>query len=423
MQVDLNYNITRLKESATLKINQLAKKMRSEGKVVHHFGFGQSPFPVHPKMVASLQENAHQKDYLSTLGLPQLREEIVGFYKRNFDYNLEKDCIIIGPGSKELIFQALFILEGPVIIPAPTWVSYGPMLDLRGKNFSRVITQRENDYKMTPGELKKICDSLATPQKILIFTNPNNPTGTVYSEAEIEALAKVCKEEGVIVINDEIYSLIDFTGTKKKSMHHFYPEGTIITSGLSKSHAAGGWRLGFLAAPSHLQPLINGLCSMVSETFSAVSAPIQYAAVSAYQDDPEIINYIKKCSDIHAQAGQYIAQRLNDVKVWTPKPEGAFYVFSDFENYRSGLAKKGVATSKQLADVILNEAGVALLPGSDFYMPDQSLTTRIATVDYSGEEVYAKALECKQLDFNFIEKNCPNLKAGCDAIAKFVTSL
>jgi aspartate aminotransferase len=144
----LNPNISNLKESSTLKINMKVKQMRSQGKDVVHFGFGQSPFPVCSKIVERLQEHAGDKDYLPTLGLPKLREEIVSHYKKHFDYDFEPDYICIGPGSKELIYQALMILEGTVLVPAPSWVSYGPQVNSRGKHISRILTKKENNYKL-----------------------------------------------------------------------------------------------------------------------------------------------------------------------------------------------------------------------------------------------------------------------------------
>ena len=253
----INPHIINLKESATLAINQKARKARAKGEDVYHFGFGQSPFPVHKNIQKALCDHASEKDYLPTLGLPALREKISEFYQKEFGYNLDPSCICIGPGSKELIFQALFVLEGSVIIPAPSWVSYGPQVNLRGKHITRILTKFENGYKLCPDELEKTCVSLSEPQKILIIKSPNNPTGAVYSDEEISALVDVCREQNVLVVSDEIYSLIDFSEKRKKGFMHFYPEGTLLTAGLSKSHSAGGYRLGFLASSPQLEPIIK----------------------------------------------------------------------------------------------------------------------------------------------------------------------
>jgi aspartate aminotransferase len=422
--VILNPDVINLKESSTLKINQLAKKMRAEGKTVYHFGFGQSPFPVHEKIVKALQEHAHEKDYLPTLGLPQLRETISTYYKEEFGYDFKPEHILLGPGSKELLFQALYVLEGPVIIPAPSWVSYGPQVNIRGKHIMRVVTQYENNYKLQPDELENICNALPDEQKVLILNSPNNPSGAVYSEKEVQALSEVCRRRNVIVVSDEIYAMVDFKLSRRKGFAHFYPEGTIVTAGLSKSHSAGGYRLGFLAAGKELEPLITCLASLVSETFSAVSAPIQYAAVTAYSRDKDLLDYVNQCTKIHKAAGEYMAKRFNHMGVACPEPEGAFYIMPSFDGYKDKLVTKfGDMDSQKLANLFLEHAHVAMLPGSDFYMPHYMLCCRVATVDYDGEAVYKASLKATNIDDEFIETFCPNIKAGLDSLEKFLNEL
>ncbi|MCB0391600.1 MAG: pyridoxal phosphate-dependent aminotransferase [Bdellovibrionales bacterium] len=378
---------------------------------------------MHPKIINALKEHAHEKDYLPTLGLLKLRESIACYYKKRFNYNFSPDHILIGPGSKELIFQCLFVLEGPVIIPAPSWVSYGPQVNVRGKHIIRAMTRRENNYKLTGAELKQVCSTLPEEeQKVLIINSPNNPTGQVYSDTEMADLVKVCRQEQVIIISDEIYAMIDFTGRNKSGFLNHYPEGTIVTAGLSKSHSAGGYRLGFIAAPPNMTSVIQGLSALVSETFSAVSAPIQYAAVQAYSGDSEIEEYLENCCKIHKCVGNYIAEELNSMAVDCPDPEGAFYVFPDFSKYKEELKERySVSTGKDLAESLLVNSSVALLPGSDFYMSPSSLTTRMATVDYDGAEVYQAANEMEfQLNKDFLKKNTPLIVEGLNAIKDYL---
>lgn len=422
--VSLNPDVINLKESSTLKINQLARKMRAEGKTVYHFGFGQSPFPVHQKIVDELKKHAHEKDYLPTLGLPELRKTISNYYKEEFGYHFKPEHILVGPGSKELLFQALYVLEGPVIIPAPSWVSYGPQVNVRGKHIMRVVTQYENNYKLQPDELENVCNTLPDDQKILIINSPNNPSGAVYSEAEVKALSEVARRRNVIVVSDEIYAMVDFKMERRKGFAHFYPEGTIVTAGLSKSHSAGGYRLGFLATSKELEPLITCLASLVSETFSAVSAPIQYSAVTAYSRDQDLLDYVDQCTKIHKAAGEYMAKRFNNMEASCPEPEGAFYILPSFDGYRKKLeAKFGGMDSQKFANICLEHANVAMLPGSDFYMPHYMLCCRVATVDYDGASVYKASLKASAIDDAFIEKNCPSIKAGLDSLENFLKSL
>jgi aspartate aminotransferase len=422
-KLELNQDVVGLKESATLKINQLALKMRREGKEVFHLGFGQSPFPVQDKIIETLKNHSHEKDYLPTLGLKELREHIVDYYKANFGYEFDAENICVGPGSKEMLFQVLFILEGPVIIPAPSWVSYGPQVNIRGKDITRIVTEEKNSYKLQASELESACKNIKDSQKVLIINSPNNPTGAVYTDDEMKAICDICKKENIIIMSDEIYAQVDFTGVKKKGFYHYYPEGTLVTAGLSKSHSAGGYRMGFIATSENLKPVIRALASMVSETFSAVSAPIQYSAITAYSNDPDVQEYIQQCTDIHNICGQYLAARFNQLEITTPKPDGAFYIMPNFEKYREQLKSKGVNTSSDLCDLLLKECHVAMLPGSDFYLPDEQLKVRVATVDYDGGEVLSKYQAGEVLDFDFVEKHCPRLKGAMDSLEKFFNSL
>lgn len=422
-QLELNQDILNLKESATLKINQLALKMREEGEEVFHLGFGQSPFPVHAKIINKLKDHAHEKDYLPTLGLLSLREEIARYYQANFQYDFLPENICIGPGSKEMLFQVLFILEGPVIIPAPSWVSYGPQVNIRGKEITTIQTSESNKYKLKAGELIETCQKLGDGQKILIINSPNNPTGAVYTESEIASIAKVAKENNVLIMSDEIYAQVDFSGTPKKGFYHFYPEGTLVTAGLSKSHSAGGYRMGFIATSNELNPVIKALASLVSETFSAVSAPIQNAALMAYSNDADIQKYIQACTDIHSLCGKYLSQRFNQIKITTPDPEGAFYIMPNFEFYREKLMAKGVKNSKDLCDLLLKECKVAMLPGSDFYLDETDLKVRVATVDYDGEKALSAYLSGEELNEEFISKYCPRLQGAMNSLESFFNKL
>lgn len=418
----LNPNITSLKESATLAINLQARAARKSGKDVVHFGFGQSPFPVHSGIQDALKQNVHQKDYLPTRGLPELCQAIVKWHKEMFDYDLWLDGVMVGPGSKEMIFQALYCLEGPVLVPAPSWVSYGPQVNIRGKEIEPMLTKRENSYKLTPEELEEACLKFPNQQKNMILNNPSNPTGALYTEEEIKGLVEVCRKHNVIVISDEIYSLVNFTDKPYVGFHTLYPEGTIITTGLSKSHGAGGYRLGVLAAPENFKELVQALCAMVSETFSAVSAPIQFAAISAYTKSKSLNDHIDLCTKVHSVAGAYLHKRFTDMGLNCPKPEGAFYLFPDFENYRDKLSSIGINSCSELCQRLFDDHLIAVLPGSDFYMSDDYLGVRVASVDYEGEEVLEKAA-VETIDESFIEQHCSRLKLGCDRLESFLSSL
>ena len=308
--MELNPNIQFLEESATLKINQQVLSDRSQGNPIIHFGFGESPFPVPLALQEELGRQAHQNHYLPTRGLLPLRKCIAEYYQKKWEYDFTPEQILIGPGSKELIFQALFILQGDVLIPAPSWVSYGPQVLAMGRQFHTLTCYEKDHYKLRADTLSDYCHSLGDGQKILIINSPHNPTGAVYEDDEIAAIVEVCRKQNVIIISDEIYKEVDFSDKIKKGIFSLYPEGTVVTSGISKAQSSGGWRLGFLATSSHLNDFLLALSTMISETYSSVSAPIQYAAMVAYSDHPEVNGQVALCRKIHACTGKYMAKRF-----------------------------------------------------------------------------------------------------------------
>tara|TARA_R110002072_G_scaffold64203_1_gene159076 strand:+ start:52521 stop:53810 length:1290 start_codon:yes stop_codon:yes gene_type:complete len=423
-QILINKDIQQLKESATLAINLQAKALSRSGKDVVHLGFGQSPFPVPQSIQEALAKNAHQKDYLPTRGLPDLCSKIAAYHNQHFNYSVKEDFVLVGPGSKELIFQLLYLLEGPVFVPAPSWVSYGPQVNIRGKKIFPVQTKREQSYKIQASELREACEKLNNePQKILVLNNPTNPTGAVYTQEEIESLAKVCREHHVIVISDEIYSLVNFSDRSYFGIQQCYPEGTIVTSGISKAQAAGGYRLGFCILPETMIDVRNALSAMISETYSAVSSPIQYAAAAAYESNKDLDDFISLTTKIHGAAGNYLHKRFVNMGLNCPAPEGAFYLFPDFQNFKEKFKAIGIEEDFELTKYLLEKHLIAVLPGSDFYFSSKALGVRVASVDYNGEAVLEEALKADLIDDSFVAANCTNLVKGCDRLANFLAEL
>ena len=421
MQPVINNQIGSLKESATLFINQLALNLRSEGHNICHLGFGESPFPVPEPMRIALQENAYRKQYISGYGLPELRKAVAGFFNSEFGYNYSFEKIFIGPGSKELIFQLVYLLEGPLMVPAPSWVSYGPQAKIRSKTFIPIPTDRKNGYRLQAEELEKTCFGLSFPQKLLILNNPSNPTGSVHTPEELKDLAEVCRKHGIIVISDEIYALTNFGEQPFEGIAKYYPEGTITTSGVSKAFSAGGWRLGFAMIPDELAKIVPPLSAFVSETFSCVSAPIQYGALAGFENYDSVRKHVERCRDIHCAAGHFLHQRFTEIGLNCPKPQGAFYLFPDFENFKEKLSSSGITTSEKLSRRLLEETGVALLPGSDFYMLNDFLVVRVASVDYDGAQLLKDFPMKNKLTPEMFPNLFPKLADAAERIEKWLS--
>ncbi|MBE0640094.1 MAG: aminotransferase class I/II-fold pyridoxal phosphate-dependent enzyme [Bacteroidales bacterium] len=425
LPTSLNLNVRGLKTSATLAINELSRQLISEGKEVFKLGLGQSPFPVPDSVVKSLQDNAFQKDYLPVQGLYPLRETIAKFNWKAHGLECTADDVIIGPGSKELIFLLQLVYYGDLVIPTPSWVSYSPQAQIIGRPVSWVPTLEKDKWMLTPEKLEIICRADPDRPRVVILNYPNNPTGATYTLAELREIAHVARKHKVILISDEIYGLLHHRG-QHVSISRFYPEGTIISSGLSKWCGAGGWRLGTFTFPTSLRWLLNAMSSVASETYTATSAPIQYAAITAFQMGPEIEHYLVYARKILGALGRHLAHLLKKNNITLPEPEGGFYLFPNFEYYREKLIKNDIYTSVEMCDAILKATGVAMLSGKDFGRQPDELTVRIAYVDFDGRAVMKAAMEYpadKPISEKFLQEHCGKIIKSVNLINNWFLSL
>ena len=277
--------IKNLEPSSTLKINEISRQLEEKGKKIFKFGFGQSPFQVPTDIVNELKKNAHQNKYLPMQGLDELRKSVAKYTSVKKNYSYTSDHVIIGPGSKELMFLLNVIFDGEIILPAPSWVSYVPQAIINRNKIQILQTKRENNWFPTGFEIEKIILKNKKKNYLLFLNSPNNPSGQICEN--LEEISNVAKKYNLIILSDEIYSELAFIDNYK-SISNFCPEKTIISTGLSKWCGAGGWRLGYFIIPENLKIIKNALNVLASETFSAVSAPIQYAAIQAYEGDHEV---------------------------------------------------------------------------------------------------------------------------------------
>lgn len=386
--INLNLNVRGLPLSATLGINELSNNLRAAGKHVYRLGLGQSPFPVPKPVVDALKLNAHQKDYLPVRGLPELRRAVAEYYRRSQSLDYTESDILIGPGSKELMFLIQLVYYGDLVIPTPSWVSYAPQAHIIGRHVRWLKTQAENDWLLMPEELQNLCEQDSGRPRLLILNYPSNPTGRTYNNGELKELARIARKYKIILLSDEIYGELHFKG-KHISIARYYPEGTIISGGLSKWCGAGGWRLGTFAFPAGLRWLQDAIAAVASETFTSTSAPIQYAAVTAFNGGMELEDYLWNCRKILAGLGSLMRNTMIKAGIKVARADGAFYLFPDFGQFKSQLKQRGIQNSSQLCTALLEKTGVAILPGSNFGRPEEELTARLAYVDFDG----AKTLE------------------------------
>ncbi len=419
----LNLNVRGMGHSATVAINQRSNDLRSEGREVFKLGLGQSPFPVPARVVQSLREHAHEKDYLPVAGLPALKTAIADYAERTTGVSRDAGDVLIGPGSKELMFLLQLVYYGDLVVPTPAWVSYAPQARIIGRTVRLIPSDRESGWRITPERFEQLCaEDLGRP-RVVILNYPSNPTGGTYKLDELKALAKVAQKHRVVLLSDEIYGEVHHKG-QHVSIARFYPEGTIISNGLSKWCGAGGWRLGYFVFPPSLRWLLEAMASTASETYTSTSAPIQYAAVTAFEPHQDVNDYLVRSRRILRALGRWIWRRLSAADVFCHEPAGGFYLFPDFEKHRGRLAARGVRTSELLCERLLEETGVAILPGSVFGRPSEELTARLAYVDFDGAAALAAADEVKDgvLDEAFLRARCAHVTTAIDRICDWATS-
>jgi aspartate aminotransferase len=407
-QVHLNLNVRGLSRSATVAINERCAALIREGREVVRLGLGQSPFPVPDVMVRALREHAGEKDYLAVKGLPELRRAVVEYYRRTQGLDYLPENVLVGPGTKELMFLVQLVYYGELVIPAPSWVSYAPQARIIGRNLQWLPTDIETGLGVTPEALERLCAADPHRPRLLILNYPGNPTGTAYSDEQLRGIADVARKYRVLLLADEIYSGLRFDG-EHVSIAQYYPEGTIISNGVSKWAGAGGWRLGAFTFPATLTWLVDAMAAVASETFTSTSAPIQYAAVHAFSASPEWDDYLSRARSVLRGLMLYGHDRLRAVGAEAAVPKGGFYLFPNFTAPRTRLAERGIRSSRELCDRALDELGVALLPGSVFGRPGHELSVRISCVDFDGAEALEAAGELgpdEDPGEDFLQKYC-----------------
>ena len=396
--------IKNLKSSSTLKINEISNKLESEGKKIYKFGFGQSPFQVPIDVIDELKNNAYQNKYLPMQGLSELRTAISRYASSQNNQNYKAENIIIGPGTKELMFLLQLLFDGDILLPTPSWVSYAPQALLGRNKVCWIETTSENNWFPTAKEIEKTILKNKDKNYLLFLNSPNNPSGQICNN--LKEISFIAKKYNILILSDEIYSELSFN-KGFKSISEFYPEKTIISNGLSKWCGAGGWRLGYFIIPEALTELKNSIKNLASETFSSVSAPIQYAAIAAYNNNHN--EYINDSRSILKAVGEYVFENLKSNTIIMNKPQGGFYLMPEF------LIEK-FSTSEEMCSNILKETGVTLLPGSDFGFSKERMIVRLSFTDFNGGEFMQNIKKTKKIDINSIFKFAPKIIEGTKKI-------
>jgi aspartate/methionine/tyrosine aminotransferase len=414
-------------------MNERVREMRAVGQDVYQLGFGESRFPLHPKLAAALRDNVDQCSYLPAIGIRELRQAVARFYQRKFDLPVSTAQVVTGPGSKSLLYALVLALGEELILPQPSWVSYAPQAHILGKPVLWVPLRPECDYCLDVGVLRQRMEEAKEEwgnPELLIVNSPHNPTGTMLPPDAVKALADFARQEQLMVLSDEIYALVAHGRVPHVSMAQHYPEGTIVLGGLSKHMSVGGWRFGVAILPAGRtgEALRRALENIAGSIWSCASAPIQHAALVAYSDDGDIDEYMDLCTAMHSIRTRYLYDRLVEAGIRCVEPSGAFYLYPDFHKWRRPLAARGVRDSDDLALYLLEEYGLATLSGSAFGSPPQDLCLRLSSsyLDVGTDEQAANLVEVFREDPDperFIENHHPRLREAASRLAAFAASL
>ena len=360
--------IAAIAESATLAVDSKAKALKAAGKPVIGFGAGEPDFPTPEYIVNAAIEaakNPANHRYTPTPGLPDLREAIVNKTKRDSNYEITVDQVLVTNGGKQSVYQSFASILDPgdeVILPSPFWTTYPECIKLAGGVSVEVFADESQNYLVSVAQLEK---ALTPKTKVLLFCSPSNPTGSVYSPEQVKEIGQWALKNNLWVVTDEIYEHLLYDGATAPSICVAVPEladRTIIINGVAKTYAMTGWRVGWMIGPKDVIKAATNLQSHLSSNVSNVS---QRAAIAALNGD---LSAVHKMGEAFDRRRKLIVKLLNEIPgVTCPTPTGAFYVYP---SVKAVLGKeirgKRPKTSAELATLILEEAEVAAVPGEAF---------------------------------------------------------
>ncbi|WP_428417129.1 pyridoxal phosphate-dependent aminotransferase [Phocicoccus schoeneichii] len=364
--MQISKRIKSLSRSQTVEITNLARQLRQDGIDVISLSVGEPDFTTPKEVIdyASLMAEQGKTKYVATDGLPEFKQRIQEKMKRDNGLDYELNEIFVGAGAKQVLYNLFMALLDPgdeVVVPDPYWVSYTEQVKLAEGVPVIAHTTADTAYKLTP----EILDEVVTEKtKILVLNSPNNPTGSVYTLEELQALADYLDDKDIMVIADEIYEVLVYDGEhiSLASISETMKKNTIVINGVSKSHAMTGWRVGYACGDSEV---ISAITKLQSQLVSSVSTPAQYAAVRAYDMDH---TFLEEYNQLFKKRRDNAYQKMVELPYVTCiKPEGAFYLFPYF---KETAEKCGFNTVDDFVKAILSEKHVALVPGSAFGYPD-----------------------------------------------------
>jgi aspartate aminotransferase len=374
--------------SATLAANETMDARRRSGEPVLPMAFGEAGLPAHPMLRGALARAAGYTSYGPVAGHLALREAAAFYWSRR-GLPTNEDNVVCGPGSKALLFGLMAAIGGDVVVTRPSWVSYAAQASLAGRvaHFARGCAGVPDADQLA----RTVTSARAAGRQVrsVIVTLPDNPTGTLATPAAVRALCEVAEAHDLIIISDEIYrDLIHDPDTPFTTPVSLSPERTVVTTGLSKNLALGGWRLGVARLPDGWlgRELRTRLLGIGSEIWSAPAGPVQQAAALAFTEPSALVERVALSRRLHAGVARAVADRFTAAGASVPAPQAAFYVYPDFTPMADVLLQRhDITDDESLAEVLLHRYGVGVLPGCAFGDQTWRLRLRVATAMLYGD--------------------------------------
>eukprot|EP00708_Paratrimastix_pyriformis_P001986 GAFH01000723.1.p1 GENE.GAFH01000723.1~~GAFH01000723.1.p1 ORF type:complete len:1144 (-),score=283.57 GAFH01000723.1:442-3462(-) len=374
-------------------LSERERQLAQQGRTIHRACCGDSPFKVPSLLVDALQRAASERACMPLLGLPQLRDAVAAHVREKFDLQptLHGGNVVIGLGTRSLATLVLSCCNADALLPTPCWMGFIPIISTARRPLVPIHTYFEGCWKVTPEMIDLICASdppgCRAPRRILVMSNPSSPTGTSYTADELKALAVVLRRNHILVLSDETYALLRYSGEHvSMARRDIYPEGTIVLGSVSKVYGAQGWRIGYAVIPDALAFFLPPLKNAVSSTYGCVPGPLQFAVLPAFaQPLPEPLR-----AHLHCQRAIMEALALHLVPIFREAglrlltPDASYYLYLDFNALAPLLAAKGITTAWALCTRVLEEIGVSLSPSVCFGRPDQDLAVRFSMTAYDG---------------------------------------
>lgn len=389
--------------SATLKSKDIVKCRLKKGLPVYNYGLGANSIPQPKYLIDKMKEYSNKKYYTSSEGVDKLNKAIKNNFTNN---NYTVDKVLFGNGLKELLFVVQLCFEGKILHITPSWLSYKEQINILKKqdNLIEVKTTIENNFKVDIELLEQILKENENHNKIIIFNNPNNPTGLIYTPKEVEDMALIFKKYNCIVFADEIYMNINHFN-EIESISSFIPELTIRGSSVSKDLACGGYRLGWITFPKSLNELFLKCRAAASSIYSCPCTPIQYACADMLKNKKELTDFFEYNNNVYKLISKKCCDILSKSKLKFIRPMSAWYIFVDFSNYQEELSKLNIKSSVELNNYLTEQFGIITVSGNNF--SSNKLTLRFSLVD-----------------LNFNEKNISiNIEKGLKKLITFLKEL